>query len=311
MWFLFTICTILAWSFSDITSKMGSHPDEKISHYKIVIAVGLVMGIHAIYQLTIGGVQYNLHNFIAYMPISSLYIISMIFGYIGLRYIELSISSPICNSSGALVALMCFVFLGDTMSPMAFVAVALISLGILFLAIIEKTDGDELRAMHNNPNEIKYERGPLAIMFSVLYLIIDALGTFLDGVFFNFGFPEWFYTGVSEDSIEIVSNISYEITFAIVGLIAAIYVFGVKKENVKMPSDGYKLASAVFETIGQFTYVFAISANTIIAAPAIGSYTIFSVIWSRLFLKEKLSKKQYFVIGMVLIGVVILAFLDI
>ena len=33
-------------------------------------------------------------------------------GYIGLRYIELSISSPICNSSGALVAVATIVMSG-------------------------------------------------------------------------------------------------------------------------------------------------------------------------------------------------------
>ncbi|MBP1571401.1 MAG: EamA family transporter, partial [Oscillospiraceae bacterium] len=50
--------------------------------------------------------------------------------------------------------------------------------------------------------------------------------------------------------------------------------------------------------------------NAIVAAPAIGSYTVFSVLWSHLFLKEKLQKKQYFVIGMVLVGVILLAILD-
>ncbi len=42
-----------------------------------------------------------------YLPVSLLYISSMAMGYVGLRYIELSISSPICNSSGALVAVLC------------------------------------------------------------------------------------------------------------------------------------------------------------------------------------------------------------
>lgn len=310
MWFIFTICTILAWSGSDLMSKMGSRPDDKNSHFKMLMAVGFVMGVHAIWQLTVGGVDYSLHNFIAYMPVSAMYIISMMFGYMGLRYIELSISSPICNSSGALVAVMCFLFLGDTMSPIALLAVILISLGILFLAIIEKTEGDELRALHQDPNEIKYERGLLAILFPVLYLVIDAMGTFLDGVFFDFGLPAWFYQGVTEDTVEIVCNISYELTFMIVGIIAAIYVLGIKKEKLSVKRDKFKLAAACFETIGQFTYVFAISGNTIIAAPAIGSYTVFSVLWSRIFLKEKLSKKQYFVIGMVLLGVILLAFLD-
>ena len=45
-----------------------------------------------------------------------MYILSMIFGYAGLRYIELSVSSPICNSSGAITALLCFLFLGQRMT---------------------------------------------------------------------------------------------------------------------------------------------------------------------------------------------------
>ena len=145
----------------------------------------------------------------------------------------------------------------------------------------------------------------------MLYLIIDAMGTFLDGMFFDFALPEWFYIGVTEETVEIVCNISYELTFMIVGILAAIYVLFIKKEKLSVDRDKFKLLAACFETLGQFTYVFALSGNTIVAAPAIGSYTIFSVIWSHIFLKEKLTKKQYFVVGMVLVGVVLLAFLDI
>ncbi len=311
MWFFFTICTILCWSGSDLMSKIGSRPDDKTSHWKMLMAVGFVMGLHAVWQVTVGGVEYNLHNFIAYLPVSAMYIISMMFGYMGLRYIELSISSPICNSSGALVAVMCFLLLGDTMSPMALLAVVLISVGILLLAIFEKIEGDSEKPIHSRPGQIKYERGLLAILFPVLYLIIDAMGTFLDGMYFDFALPRWFYKGVTEETVEVVCNISYEFTFMIVGILAAIYVLGIKRESLSFDRDKYKLAAACFETAGQFTYVFALSGNTIIAAPAIGSYTIFSVLWSHIFLKEKLTKKQYFVISLVLIGVLILAFLDI
>ena len=151
MSFIFPISTIPAWSGSDLFSKIGSRPDDKHSHLKMLMAVGLVMGIHAIWQVTIGGVEYSLFNFIAYMPVSAMYIISMMFGYIGLRYIELSISSPICNSSGALVAIMCFVFLGDTMSPLALLAVSSVLNALYYLpAIIRiwtRPDGPETTAL--------------------------------------------------------------------------------------------------------------------------------------------------------------------
>ena len=42
------------------------------------------------------------------------------------------------------------------------------------------------------------------------------------------------------------------------------------------------------------------------SAPIISSYCAASVLWSRLFLKEKLSWKHYLMIGLVVIGIVVL-----
>ena len=44
-------------------------------------------------------------NAVKYSPASLCYIISMIIGYAGLRYLELSIVSPVQNASGALSAI--------------------------------------------------------------------------------------------------------------------------------------------------------------------------------------------------------------
>ena len=53
------------------------------------------------------------------------------------------------------------------------------------------------------------------------------------------------------------------------------------------------------------------SANSVITAPVVGSYCILSLLWSRIFLKEKLSKKHYLAISLVIIGIIILGILDI
>ena len=42
------------------------------------------------------------------------------------------------------------------------------------------------------------------------------------------------------------------------------------------------------------------------AAPLISSYCIFSLVWARIILKEKLSWKQYLVIAIAAIGIIIL-----
>jgi len=132
MWFWLSLIALLCWSGSDLFSKIGCRDaDDKLAHLKMVIAVGVVMGLHAAYEIFIGGVSISWHVIWTYLPVSLLYIVSMALGYIGLRYIELSISSPICNASGAVVAVLylCFGGLDEDltggMRVMALAAVAL------------------------------------------------------------------------------------------------------------------------------------------------------------------------------------------
>ena len=87
MWFLISIAALLCWSGSDMFSKIGSRPSDKLSHWKMVMAVGLVMGLHAAYEVFIGGVEISWDVIVAYLPASVMYILSMTLGYVGLRYI--------------------------------------------------------------------------------------------------------------------------------------------------------------------------------------------------------------------------------
>ena len=70
---------------------------------------------------------------------------------------------------------------------------------------------------------------------------------------------------------------------------------------------------AIFETAGQFAYIYAIadSAHLAMSAPIISAYCIASVIWSRIFLKEKLSWRHYIMVALVVIGIVIMGVFDV
>ena len=136
MWFWLSLIALLCWSGSDLFSKIGCRDArDKYSHLKMVMAVGVVMGLHAAYEVFVGGTVINLDIILTYLPVSILYILSMAMGYVGLRYIELSISSPICNSSGAVAALLCFFILKETMSGLQFFAVALVCVRLLKLVV--------------------------------------------------------------------------------------------------------------------------------------------------------------------------------
>lgn len=303
MWFIFSIIALLCWSGSDLFSKIGCRDSEdKYSHLKMVMAVGAVMGIHALYQIIFGGVEINGGIILTYLPVSMLYILSMTIGYVGLRYIELSISSPICNSSGAIVAVLSLITMGAAaeLPAAAYAAVAAVCLGVLFLGITESTEDEELRAARQDASNHRYAKSWLALALPVVYCLLDALGTFADSIVLE---------KLNEDS----ANAAYELTFLAVGIVCAIYVLGIKKQKLAVRQEVPKYTGAIFETVGQFFYIYALadSRHVAFAAPIISSYCVVSVLWSRLFLKEKLSLKHYLSILLVIIGVVILGILDI
>ena len=285
MWFWFAVIALLCWSGSDLFSKIGCQDArDKYSHLKMVMAVGLVMGIHAAYEIFVGGVEINGSILLTYLPVSLLYISSMAMGYLGLRYIELSISSPICNSSGAIVAILSFATMGAAaeLPAMAFVAVALVCVGVVSLGIVEANEDEELRRARQDASNHHYAKSWIALALPVIYCLLDALGTFADSRVLEI---------LDEDS----ANVAYELTFLAVGIICAIYVLGVKKQKLIPRQEAPKYTGAVFETIGQFFYIYALAdtEHVAFAAPIISSYCVASVLWSRLFLKEKLSKKHY------------------
>ncbi len=303
MWFWFALIALLCWSGSDLFSKLGCQDSrDKYSHLKMVMAVGAVMGLHALYQIFIGGVAFDLSVLLRYLPVSLLYIGSMTMGYLGLRYIELSISSPICNSSGALVAILTFATAGisEDLPPLALVAVALVCLGVICLGITESTEDEELRRARQDSANIHYTKSWIAIALPIVYCVLDALGTFADSLVLQ---------TLDEES----ANVAYELTFLLAGLVSAFYVMVIKKQRYRLREERPKYLGACFETVGQFFYVFALAdtEHVAFAAPIISSYCVASVIWSRIFLKEKLSKKHYGSILLVIAGVVILGILDI
>lgn len=302
MWFWLAIAALLCWSGSDLFSKIGCQDDDdKYSHLKMLMAVGFVMGLHAAYQLIFGGARLNASVMLKYLPVSGLYILSMAIGYLGLRYIELSISSPICNSSGAIVAILIFATRGlGELPKTALIAVALVCVGVISLGITEAREDPERRKARQDEGSRRYTKSLRAILIPIIYCLLDALGTFADSI-------------VLETLDEEAANAAYELTFLLVAIVCAIYVLGIKKQKLLPKREVPKYIGAVCETAGQFAYVFALAdtAHAGLAAPVISSYCVASVLWSRIFLKEKLSKKHYASISLVIAGIIILGILDI
>lgn len=325
MYYILSILALLCWSGSDFFSKKGTNEQDKNSHWKVVFAVGLIMGIHffitliggAIIDSSAAGVDgvhkvvaslfytdFKLFDFVAYLPVAALYILAMVFGYIGLRYIELSISSPICNSSGALAFLLCVllgIFSIEDITVTTIVGIVMITVGIVALGFIEQKEDPEVKRMRQEKANRKYTKSVLAFLLPITYLIIDAIGTVGD----EFIFSDFFIEKTGYEISDYAANSAFELTFFLLAIFAFIWIKFVKKDKI-FSGNRDLYFGGLCETIGQIFYMAVMFSDFSAGMVIISAYCAISVLWSRIFLKEKMSWKHYAVIALVIAGIVIL-----
>ncbi|MBQ2746196.1 MAG: EamA family transporter [Clostridia bacterium] len=324
IWFWLSILALLCWSGSDLFSKMGTRENDKNSHWKVVFAVGLIMGIHFFITLIGGAIidntvgvdnvnkivaslfytDFKFIDFVRYLPIAALYILAMVLGYIGLRYIELSISSPICNSSGALAFLLCLVFglvSTEDITPLTIVGIVMITVGIVALGFVEQREDEEVKKARQEKANRKYTKSILAFLLPISYLIIDALGTVGDEYLFSDAFIE--KTGI--EMSDYAANAAFELTFFLLAVFAFIWLKFVKKDTV-FKGNKHLMYGGLCETVGQVFYMAVMFSDFSVGMVIISAYCAISILWSRIFLKEKLSWKHYVCIALAIAGIVIL-----
>lgn len=322
MYFIFALVALVAWSGSDLFSKLGTSQKDKNSHWHVIFAVGVVMGIHAVITIIFGSFidpdntpswilsviysDFKPMDFVRYAPIAFIYLAAMVVGYVGLRYIELSVSSPICNSSGSLALVICLIFGWATLNGGSIAGVILVTLGIISLGIVEYRESDEVKLARQDGSNFKYTKSLWAILIPNIYLFMDAMGTVGDQL-------------VSElelfDMSEYASNTAFEFTSLCFAIFAFLYVKLIKKE--KFFSFGVEngedkllkrnlILGAICETVGQIFYMSVMFSDFDAGMPMISAYCVLSVVWSRIFLKEKLSYKHYIAIALTFAGIILL-----
>ena len=318
-WFWFSLICLLGWGFADLFYKKGTDEEDSFSHLKIAVWVGLVMGVVAFALLPFSETGLTIKNLIInalkYSPASLAYIISMVVGYAGLRYLEVSIISPIQNASGAfsMIAMMVFFIITGTVnddlgdfSPLNVIGTVLIIAGVIALAVVENklSNKDALDAAKTDEEKKKVKKlrySALALLFPLIYCIFDTIGTAADGIILD---EE---TGLGLGEIDVL--ILYGLTFLVAGIGCYIYIW-IRTKKPYNPFAPKELAgkgvAACFEEFGQVFYVFAMARKPMFAAPMVASYCIISVILSRIFLREKLKTSQYVCVFLVISGIVLM-----
>lgn len=294
--FIYAVIATIFWGISDVSFKRSTDPNDKYSHFKILMIVGLFMGLQAayeLYKLYASGGHFSLSTLYIYFPISFLYILSMGIDFFGYRYLRISIGSPIASTSGVVAGILSWLILGNDMNIYQFIAIITIGVGLVLLAYLEYQDQKNGTL---GKNEI-VKLGATALIFPLTYMVVDAVATFMD---------EYYMSNFLDEKQALIS---FELTFLFIGILAFIYVFFVKKHRFNLMKKSL-LIGGLAETAGQFFYVFALSGDGVLSAPIMSLDGVVASILGVIFLKEKINTKQKLVILMIGLSAAVLGFFE-
>jgi len=299
MWIIFSVLTVLLWGTSETIFKSVSNT-EKNSVLKLIAYNGIIYGVVAIIYMIITKTEMNLDIILTYLPIAAIYIASMFCTYKAMRLVKVSILSPIQNSSCVIVTILCVIFLKQPLEWYQILAIVLIIVGLILLSI--NKDETLMLARPDTEKPISkaaaYKLYLTGLAFALGYMLLDGIAGFMD--------ENVLEADLSENQV----LVAYAIIYMVVGLVCLAYLILTHKTeglfNIK--EDKRKLIGSLVETAGQFTYIYAFAAgDAALASPFIASYSAVTIVLSRIFLKEKLKLRQYGMLALVFIGMIILS----
>ena len=101
--------------------------------------------------------------------------------------------------------------------------------------------------------------------------------------------------------------------FTLIGAFVWLYMLTAKNYvyNPFKKTELSRLGAATCETLGTLTFTIAVGISPILTAPISSSYCFVTIILAHIFLKERLTKKQYLSVAFVVAGIALLGISEI
>ena len=300
MAFITCLTACLLYSLSEIFDKIGSCDDDEHTELKLLVWFGIVnLCITCFYiSFNLGETGLAPWTMIFQSPVlvfpSLFYVLALLTAFISLKFIPVSIETPLCNVNSLFAfvgVVLMFLATGNTqelrneLTTTNIIALVFVLTGILTLMIHGLKVGKSEIVKRN------------VVVFGSAFAILSAFFDALDTIF------EAYILGDASDSNDFV--IVYGFTIAVIAFIAYIYLCIITKKiyNPFAKSELFRMLAGVVDALGNVAYVYAVELVPVLVSPITSSYIILTLIIARLFLKEKLSRTQYLSILTVIIGI--------
>ena len=245
------------------------------------------------------------------IPLCLFYVIALFFGLLGTKHLEASVVSPLENIDGAIAAIILYIFflftdsthLTDKIGVVDVIGTVAIVAGVVLLGIQEqKLSKQEINLEEDKK---KHRLGALALLFPIAYNLADAASMVATGIAVS---------GEAEAEIPEIDYFFFEcFGFFVIGIFVYLYMLFAKKHvyNPFKKTELTRLGAATCETLGTLAFTIAVGISPILTAPITSSYCFVTIILARIFLKERLTKKQYLSVAFVITGIALLGISEI
>ena len=240
------------------------------------------------------------------IPLCVFYAIALFFGLLGAKHLDASVVSPLENIDGAMAAIILYFFflftgrshITDKIGLVQLVGTVAIVVGVVLLGIQEQSLSKQ--ETHLSENKKRHRLGALALIFPIVYNLVDAVSMVAVGI------------TVSEETDVAIPDIDFfifeSLGFVVVAICVWFYMLIIKKYkyNPFKKEELVRCGAATGETFGTMAFTFAVGISPILTAPITSSYCFVTIVLARIFLKERLTKKQYLSLAFLVVGIALL-----
>ena len=309
-WLLLTLSCIILWGITDILLKKSLDYSDSLSQYKTFVWIGIVMApagvIMAIGSDTLLDSIMMVKDNLYLIPLCVFYAIALFFGLLGAKHLDASVVSPLENIDGAMAAIILYFFflftgrshITDKIGLVQLVGTVAIVVGVVLLGIQEQSLSKQ--ETHLSENKKRHRLGALALIFPIVYNLVDAVSMVAVGI------------TVSEETDVAIPDIDFfifeSLGFVVVAICVWFYMLIIKKYkyNPFKKDELVRCGAATGETFGTMAFTFAVGISPILTAPITSSYCFVTIVLARIFLKERLTKKQYLSLAFLVVGIALL-----
>ena len=309
-WLLLTLSCIILWGITDILLKKSLDYSDSLSQYKTFVWIGIVMApagvIMAICSDTLLDSIMMVKDNLYLIPLCVFYAIALFFGLLGAKHLDASVVSPLENIDGAMAAIILYFFflftgrshITDKIGLVQLVGTVAIVVGVVLLGIQEQSLSKQ--ETHLSENKKRHRLGALALIFPIVYNLVDAVSMVAVGI------------TVSEETEVAIPDIDFfifeSLGFVVVAICVWFYMLIIKKYkyNPFKKEELVRCGAATGETFGTMAFTFAVGISPILTAPIASSYCFVTIVLARIFLKERLTRKQYLSLALLVVGIALL-----